>query len=417
MVDLDANTVAADIEWIPSSLRLPALDEPQAASTYLSLPAPLLLDSHFDQQSSIIRANYKSDVHQERLSQLDHYLASIQPLAMSAHRVLRSKDGESRQLHRLITHNNSGRVINVLQGEIAHCTSLQADILVSDDATTCHIVALWSRGQDCNLGTLTHIDGPGYGPCIKDAVKEHIKYHSDVTLRKKNTRTNTIHILIHIMGGFNDSDGSSIGITSSILDTLADISSLYNDRQEPQVCMTLETCAVASANDDGTGCPIGRGMALEVCTGKVFLAEVEDVAIDDKAICNNTIFNSVQGPAITLRSTRLWAAAYHSHKSEQERKLSVIHRPDSEFLWIEPFFFGYHPNAKALLEHNDANLLQITSTSPAAEKPNFIRKVRESLTYMNRNRSQIVFQHGCSMKFSRQGANNWIGNHTLSSDG
>lgn len=180
--------------------------------------------------------------------------------------------------------------------------------------------------------------------------------------------------------------------------------------------MTLETCAVASANDDGTGCPIGRGMALEVCTGKVFLAEVEEVAINDSGLCNVTVFNSAQGPAITLRSTRLWAAAYHSHNSKRERKLSVIHRPNSEFLWIEQFFFGYHPNAEAILKYNDANLLQITSTSPAVEKPNFIQKVRESLIYMNRNRSQIVFQHGCPLKFLREGANNWIANYTLSLD-
>ena len=414
MVDLDASTVAADIEWITTSLRLPSMDVDQADSIYLSLPTPLL-DSHFsfDQQSSI-RAN-NSDVHQGRLSQLDHYLASIKPLAISAHKLLRSKDGQTRQLHRLITYNNSGRVINVLQGEIAHCTSSQADILVSDDATTCHIVALWSRGQDSNLATLTHIDGTGYGPCITNAVVEHIKSHSRA--RQNDTQSNTIHISIHIMGGFNDSDSSSIGITSSILDTLAVISSQNNDRQGPLVCMTLETCAVASANDDGTGCPIGRGLALDVCTGKVFLAEVENVAIDDNAICNDNVFNSAQGPAITLRSTRLWAAAYHSHNSERERRLSVIHRPESEFLWIEPFFFGYHPNAEALLEYTDETLLQITSTSPGVEKSNFVRKVRESLTYINRNRSQIVFQHGCPLKFSREGANNWTVNYTLSSDG
>ena len=247
------------MQWNTTRIRLPLVDDHQADSIYLSLPTPLL-DSHFsfDQQSSI-RAN-TSDVHQGRLSQLDHYLASIKPLAISAHKLLRSKDGETRQLHRLITYNNSGRVINVLQGEIAHCTSSQADILVSDDATTCHIVALWSRGQDSNLATLTHIDGTGYGPCITDALDEHIKSHSRA--RQNDTQSNTIHISIHIMGGFNDSDSSSIGITSSILDTLAVISSQNNDRQGTHFCMTLETCAVASANDDGTGCPIGRGLAF-----------------------------------------------------------------------------------------------------------------------------------------------------------
>lgn len=401
------------MQWIPTRIRLPSTDDHHTDSIYLSLPAPLL-DSEFDQQS-FIRAN-SSDVHQEYLSQLDHYLASIQPLAMSAQRLLRSKDGEFRQLHRLITYNNSGRVINVLQGEIAHCTSSQADILVSDNATTCHIVALWSRGLDSNLATLTHIDGPGYGPCITDAVEEHIKCHSDVRARQKDTQINPIDISIHILGGFDDSDSSSIEITGSILDTLSVISSQYNYQQDPQVCMTLETCVVASANDDGAGCPIGRGMALNICTGNVFLAEVEEVAINDNGLCNDPVFNSAQGPAITLRSTRLWATAYHSNNSERENRLSVIHRPDSEYLWIEPFSFGYHPNAEALLKYNDENLLQITSTSPGVERPNFVQKVRESLSYMNQHWSQTIFRHGCPVKFSREGANNWIGNHTLSSD-
>ena len=44
------------------------------------------------------------------------------------------------------------RIINVLQGEVAHATAEQADILVSDKATTCHILALRSTPIDCGGG-------------------------------------------------------------------------------------------------------------------------------------------------------------------------------------------------------------------------------------------------------------------------
>jgi len=339
--------------------------------------------------------------------------------------------------HRLITSSNAGRVINVLQGEIAHCTSSQADILVSDEATTCHIVALWSRyidsksdeGQDSTefngnvLATLTHIDRPGYKGCVRNAIDEHIKYHSvqsrqitddddteDVInscAHQASFEKGIIDISIHILGGFDDQDSRSIEIASSVLQTLAAVSSECNynaaRRRLPQVHMALKTCAVASANDDGTRCPLGRGLGLEVESGSVFLAEVAD----DRAAVNGSV--SAQGPEVTLRSVRLWASSFHLPRSEQETRLIVIHRPDSEFLCVESFFFDHHSNAQRLLDlRSDEKLLHITSTSPDVEKPNFVAKVRESLTYMNQNKSKNVFPLGQAINFERVGLNGWI---------
>jgi protein N-terminal asparagine amidohydrolase len=420
--------------------------------------------SHLNRHGERGHNNNKSssvDANRLRLMQLDHILASEPSLVRSTKQLLHvdsatknsstnrheyseraratpgegdpmSRSGNDPQMrhavfaeHRLITSSNSGRVINVLQGEIAHCTSSHADILVSDGATTCHIVALWSRYIDSSLdgrqdstvtisksnmlATLTHIDEPGYERCARDAIDEHIKYHSIQSMQtgvgncaeddeRASLEMGTIDISIHILGGFHDEDSNSLEITSSILQTFAAVSSDLNNnftkRQHPRVCMTLKTCAVGSANNDGTGCPLGRGLGLEVATGNIFLAEVAD--------------DGAQGPEVTLRSVRLWAASFHSLSPRTRRELVVIHRHDSDYLWIDAFAFGYSPNAQRLLDCNDETLLRYTSTSPNVEQENFVSKVRGSLAYMNLKNSKMVFPLSQPMKFKRVGLNGWI---------
>ena len=472
---MNSSTHACD--WISTSLRLPPMDAHGGEVLHLRLPANLSEYSHVNQDAEMGYSNGSENA-TRRLVQLDNYLASIPPLVLSTQRLLhvdsatknnisnrrdhgttpgkgnhssRSRcDPQMRRLdpprHRLITSSNSGRVINVLQGEIAHCTSSQADILVSDEATTCHIVALWSRyfdsksdeGRDSTeingnvLATLTHIDRPGYQRCVRDAINEHIKYHSAQSRQitddddtedvinscshQSSFEKGIIDISIHMMGGFNDQDSSSIEITSSVLQTFAAVSTdcNYNSvrRRLPQVRMTLKTCAVSTANDDGTRCPLGRGLGLEVESGSIFLAEVaDDVAKDGDiqvlgAAMNGSV--SAQGPEVTLRSVRLWASSFHLPRSEQVIRLIVIHRPDSEFLCIKSFFFDHHSNAQRLLDCSDENLLRFTSTSPDVEKPNFVAKVRESLTYMNQNKSKQVFPLGQPIQYERVGLNGWV---------
>jgi len=487
-------------KWMPTNLRLHSQDA-QQEDVYLCLPVDMSETSYFKQKEEYKDDGYCSDnATQLRLLELDRYLAAIAPLASSTQRLLfgapvtqnneslkaiqnkghqdrRSKYERQSQLlakqprsshHRLVTSTNSGRVINILQGEIAHCTPFQADVLVSDDATTCHIVALWSHclnseegenmtGTTSNstvLATMTHIDGPGYEASIRDAVNEHIKYHSIHSKQNndneeckenctchENFDSGTIEMSIHIMGGFDDHKGSSVEITDDVLQTFAALSNEYNEysisRRLPHMRMTLETCAVTSANDDGSGCPLGRGLGMEVATGNIFLAEIEDVDIMYGAVssptpptavvasCNGTgmvpvdrdvhLLNagandshiSAQGPAVILRSIRLWASAFHS-RGKQESRLNVIYRPNRDHLCVEPFFFGPHSSAKGLLDCSDEELLHITSTSPEVEKSNFASNVRQSLTFMNGTMSSRVFTGDQPMQFQRVGLNGWV---------
>jgi hypothetical protein len=182
-----------DCEWVTTHLRLPSptplADMNSLQDHFLCLPVHVVDDRpvhglhespHEKSKCSVAESTEVSN--QLRLAALNKYLASIP--VFSQHNLFETDLANQGNPHRLITASNSGRVINVIQGEIAHCTPSQADILVSDDATTCHIVALRSicsrniLGKDTVLATMTHLDGPGYETCLRDAVMEHIKHHN-----------------------------------------------------------------------------------------------------------------------------------------------------------------------------------------------------------------------------------------------
>lgn len=431
-------------EWSPTNLLLPSHD---GGDVYLCLPVNLSEATYFKKCQS--KEETKDDgycadmVTKLRLASLDRYISTIAPLAKSTQRLMSCgggapKSDSSGVHHKLVTSSNCGRVINVLQGEIAHCTPAHADTLVSDDATTCHILCIHSRYHNNSseaskeaaaLATLTHVDAVGYKSCIRSAVNEHVDYHTSCD---KNPLNGTIKISLHIVGGFNDKEGSSIAITEDILLTLAELSNEFDYLYacgSTEVSMSLETCAVTSANDDGSGCPLARGIGMNVSAGSIFLAEVEEDAVHSTGCVNSTISSrdylnvkllpsaqkesapTAEGPEATLRSMRLWASAFHVD-SASTKQLHVIHRSDSDCLWVTPFFFGRHPAAAGLLQASDKELVRITSTSPAVEKANFARKVRQSLSLMNSSSSMRVFTkvRGARqpMKFRRVGTNSWV---------
>ena len=75
----------------------------------------------------------------------------------------------------------SQKCLNVLQGEVAHATPHQADILVSAEATTCHVLALRSTcsGSGVPLASMAHIDQTAdqYSECLEKMVLEHLQHH------------------------------------------------------------------------------------------------------------------------------------------------------------------------------------------------------------------------------------------------
>lgn len=108
----------------------------------------------------------------------------------------------------------SSSFLNVLQGEVAHATADQADVVISAEATTCHVVALRSTsGKSLSrslpsggsgigaaissarsaepqpLVSMAHVDAAGeYDACLEAMVEEHIDHHEKARTDAKARR-------------------------------------------------------------------------------------------------------------------------------------------------------------------------------------------------------------------------------------
>jgi Protein N-terminal asparagine amidohydrolase len=271
------------------------------------------------------------------------------------------------------TEQTKDRLIYVGQGEIAHATALQADVLVSDRATTCHVLA-WQSTSEANvpLATLTHLDGATYEDCLRSAFDQHVEHHKGEEMQ----------VDVHIVGGYCDANGTSASITNWLLPLLADLSEEYDD----VVTMNLVTCAVSALNDDGCESPIGRGMAIDLRSGRVFLAHCSP---------------SAMGPMATLRSVRLWSSCEH-------RRLSCVHCHQANAMFIQPFSYRPFDSLDTLLSLPDSVLLQYTSTSPECEDDDFVPMLRQTLQFLRSVPCHKAFPRSECLVFRRAGrCNAW----------
>jgi len=285
--------------------------------------------------------------------------------------------------------NSPERVLYVGQGELAHAVPSQCDVIVSDKATTCHILGVRSTlpsTKSAPLVSLTHIDGTSYDDCIRDMIAEHKLHHGQSMLcgycneEEKKEEYEQIEMDIHIVGGFEDDKGASRETSNFLVHLLARIAS----EERTLLRMTLKTCAISSINDNGYSCPIGRGMGIDLRTGEAFLAKVDA---------------SAAGPLQDLRSVRLWMSP---------NELSVIHTARSNDITVEPFYFARFQEVDFLLKLDDDALLTCTSTSPDVEEDDFCHHVRTSLQFLCENQSHQVFPEGKPLLCSRVASfNSW----------
>lgn len=201
---------------------------------------------------------------------------------------------------------------------------------------------------------------------------------------------------IHIIGGYNDKDGTSLQITHHVFDIIDMISREYDDC----LVVQLKTCITTGLNDihgdtidslpstiPGTDGrvpsstpttakampkegPILRGMAMNVSTGSIhFLSQVAD---------------SLHGPEAILRRVR----------SSECRDLLVIHPAQQERLLIPPFQYYSFPEIDFYLKMTDDMLLQSCSTSPECENSMFCEQIRRQFRFMKDVNMKSVFgQH------------------------
>ena len=298
--------------------------------------------------------------------------------------------------HHQFTQTSPERVLYVHQGEVAHALPSQCDVLVSDRATTCHILAL--RSSSASSGTssgegkeamtsLTHIDSDQYETSVRAMIDEHKRHHS---IRSSDVK---LEMEISIMGGFVDDEGHSRRISNWLLHLLADIA----EEEESSLQMRLKTCAISAMNDNGYTGPIGRGLAIHLATGQVFLAKASSCVV---------------GPHMILRNARLWSAEEKGIPDPAVHQLTVIHTTTSNEIVIEPFRFGALPGIDQLMALPDDILLEYTSTSPCAEEDDFCTVVRATLNFLLNVPATQVFGRLCNraLRFVRrhQHSNDWV---------
>lgn len=240
------------------------------------------------------------------------------------------------------------RVLYVGQGEVAHALPHQCDVIMSDKTTTCHILALRSF-SDTNdaLVSLSHIDSTNYEECIRSMVLRHRNHHW--------RGCDKVEISVHIVGGFDDIDGTSRNISNWMINLLADIA----DEERETLRLIIKDCSISCLNDTGFCSPRGRGLAINLVSGDAFLARCDD---------------EVAGPLVELRSARLFARNTASHA------LNQTHCEKSNHFVVEPFMYKPFRGIDSLLKMPDDLLLQYTSTSPECEEDSFCNSLRTTLT-------------------------------------
>jgi Protein N-terminal asparagine amidohydrolase len=300
------------------------------------------------------------------------------------------------------------RVLYVAQGEVAHAVPLQCDVLMSDRATTCHILALRSYSDyGIPLTSVAHVDDTCYEECLRDIVERHHQHHLSKCRSQGEARTTRFGLLgspksrassasstsdapfirmeVHMVGGF--ADPTSRNISNFLMYGLATIAAEnYGD-----IKFTLQTCAISSVN--GNLDPIGRGLAIDMRTGRPFLARADPSLI----------------PAFALRSARLFQRGSSSKRQQQpRRRLACIHDQTSNDLVVEAFPYEPCRNSDALLSLDDALLLRCTSTSPHCEEDDFCASLRATLQFLSAVPPAAVFGRSLSepVVFKRAGRTN-----------
>ena len=285
---------------------------------------------------------------------------------------------------RVFSPSSPERLLYVCQGEVAHAVPSQCDVILSDQATTCHIIALRSTSNDNlqqPLVSLAHVDAPSHDKCIRAMIQQHKDHHAAAV---SSPSCQLVQLSVHIiMGGFEDSNGSSKKISNWLIHLLADVA----QEEKHWLHMTLRDCAVSSLNESGHASPIGRGLAMDVRSGRVFLAQCEAL-----------------GPRTTLRAARLWSS------NDSPTPLSLIHDQHANTISVQPFLYRPFPGLDTLLTLTDEMLLQYTSTSPECEQEGFCSALRTTLTLVRDVPCRRVFGPGCNraLVYTRVGnSNTW----------
>jgi hypothetical protein len=401
------------------------------------------------------------------MTKLDEYLSGIPRVVSRAGEVLAMREADcssllSQQLgdrpQQLLSSSlplpsPRRRCLNVLQGEMAHVSAHQADVVVSAEATTCHVVALRStKSASVPLVSLAHVDQV-YDACLEDMLKEHIEHHADEDKNKNQAQEadddfgffmeeedehdeqllevssntsqsylpglsgdhhratsmpNLLHVIdqepiemeLHMVGGYLDKEGASQQLSTALIERFNELAYKYRNKLK----ISLSTAAISCMNNENetttttsndhdsviTHRPRSRGLGIDTRTGEVFPVK-------------GILPVHLEGPALEVRSAR----AFAEEASNTASSLAVIHDKmciDGE-IRIQPFRYERRDELDILLQVPDDVLLSVTSTSPDQESDRFCTNFRRTLSFVNTVPPETVFENNLPLVYARSSDN------------
>lgn len=265
---------------------------------------------------------------------------------------------------------SSADALYVAQGEWAMAqTGGRVDVLGSDDATTCHIVALLDR-RLCSAGNpvdsevvavaVAHCDDESTASQALDAM------HSALQSQRQSQPDKGQHqsiIEAYVAGGLAK-DTCSTKLSNAIRKKLRELRCKI---------ILMATCQHNATTACPPVSPAVRGLAVRLSTG-----EVQPASYDDDA----------RGPERELRSARFL--------STHPVPPACCYDAASDCVIIEPFQWDPEPfgtPCRAMMEIHDSVLLSELSTSPQQELPRFVPDLKALFEYFAENpHSEAVFQ-------------------------
>lgn len=240
------------------------------------------------------------------------------------------------------------RYLYIHQGEIAiNVSTLDFDVIGSDDATSCHIVVL---KYSSNKLILTHLDSPDKIPSLQGALHRCIPENHSV-------------VELFVSGGVDDDQSQKL--SNALLEMLDAMPHLFSLK-------IFNTCEINSISHGDYFRPRVTGFGYVSSFG-VLPMHFPDL---------------LRKPQFELRNAMLW--------NNFDVPLTTVFDGDDGLFKIK-YFESIFPLeiAQTLLSLSNIDLLSSTSTTPHCESARFTTDVR-ALLHLLSNRDEIVSKFTCS---------------------
>ena len=264
------------------------------------------------------------------------------------------------------------KLLYVLQREFAVVspTDDKIDVLGSEDATTCHLLALRHTGS--GVTALAHFDGCGMDEALERMIVKMLDASRGFPEGGR--------IEAHVVGGFVDDRQESVRLFQKLF-------ALFRHSRHD---VHLVTACVCDANDviktNGVHFPILYGVAVDCKTGTVFPATFPD-----------------KGPDMALRAAR--------HFTGSNRKTVIdIYDVRNKRLVLDAFHLDPWEEASLWIQQPDDFILNYLSTSPKQEPGDFVPSLKETLRFIiyNPDLSVDIFPGGRCRMYDKSIDGRWF---------